>query len=203
MIILVKKLCFQKIGLDFAVGEFNISRSFYSLWLLIALTILAVTFPSLTALAQEQFDSLVKKGRSSINSVKIQPDKGNEHLNAGEVYKYDVIYPTSGNHDPRPIRAGFYTKPQPPTRLVHALEHGNVVVYFGQLDTASANAFFWWSIKFKGDWDGVVFTTMPNLGKKIVVTAWKRRLDLESFDAAAIASFVDKFRGRGPENRVR
>ena len=37
----------------------------------------------------------------------------------------------------------------------------------------------------------------------VVMTAWTKLLRLEAFDEASAAAFIDLFRGRGPENRVR
>ena len=41
------------------------------------------------------------------------------------------------------------------------------------------------------------------LGKSVVLTAWRKILKLDSFEPAAAAAFVDTYRGRGPEKRVR
>ena len=51
--------------------------------------------------------------------------------------------------------------------------------------------------------DGVVVTKDNALGSRVVLTAWRRRLELNPFDAAAAAAFMDAYRGRGPENAVR
>jgi hypothetical protein len=49
----------------------------------------------------------------------------------------------------------------------------------------------------------VVAAPSSGLGKAVVLTAWRKILKLDEFDPAAAAAFIDKFRGRGPENRVR
>jgi len=52
-------------------------------------------------------------------------------------------------------------------------------------------------------WSGIVATPMPGIGEAVVLTAWRRMLRLDTFDAATAAAFIDAFRGRGPENPVR
>jgi hypothetical protein len=37
----------------------------------------------------------------------------------------------------------------------------------------------------------------------VVLTAWRKILKLDSFEPAAAAAFIDTYRGRGPEKRVR
>lgn len=41
------------------------------------------------------------------------------------------------------------------------------------------------------------------LGQRLILTAWNKILRLDHFDPAVAAAFVDKYRGRGPENPVR
>jgi len=41
------------------------------------------------------------------------------------------------------------------------------------------------------------------LGQRLILTAWGEILRLDHFDPAVAAAFVDKYRGRGPENPVR
>jgi hypothetical protein len=40
------------------------------------------------------------------------------------------------------------------------------------------------------------------LGETVILTSWQHRLELAKMDVRA-SFFVDAFRGRGPENRVR
>ncbi len=44
---------------------------------------------------------------------------------------------------------------------------------------------------------------MPGMGKRVVLVAWTKLLRLRKFDAASAAAFIDAYRGRGPEQRVR
>ncbi len=125
------------------------------------------------------------------------------HLDPGETRRYGSRFPTSGPHSTIWTRPGFYDEPQPPTQLVHALEHGNVVIYYDQPPVAVETTLADWADLFTGQWDGLVVAKMSGLGESLVLTAWTRRLDLDAFDAEAAAAFVDANRGRGPENSVR
>ena len=131
------------------------------------------------------------------------PTTGRRHLDAGERWRYDSRYPTSGPHQTIWVWPGFYDRRQDPLRLVHALEHGNIVVYFDRQPPDVIDTLQDWAGLFTGQWDGLVVARDPGLGQSIVLTAWRKRLELDRFDAAAAAAFIDAFRGRGPENAVR
>ena len=60
-----------------------------------------------------------------------------------------------------------------------------------------------WASLFRGDRDGIIVVANPGLGTEIVLTAWDKRLQLANFEPSAAAAFIDAFRGRGPEKRVR
>lgn len=78
-----------------------------------------------------------------------------------------------------------------------------VVIYYDTPPAAVLATLYSWADLYGGQWSGVVVTPMPGLGEEVVLTAWERMLKLRPFDAAAAAAFVDRFRGRGPENPVR
>ena len=86
--------------------------------------------------------------------------------------------------------------------MVHALEHGNIVIYYDKPTDAAMNLIRGWTDQYQGVWDGVVAVQHDNLDERIVLTAWQHRLELPKIDVRA-SFFVDAFRGRGPENRVR
>jgi hypothetical protein len=153
--------------------------------------------------AQSRFDALVPDGQAALQKVETLPDLGRTHLAAGQTQIYDSPTPTSGPHDPTPTPTGFYTNPQPPTQIVHALEHGNIVIYYDTPEAEVLSTLKDWAGLFGGEFDGVVVTPGPGLGKAVVMTAWRKILRLGRFDPAAAAAFVDAYRGRGPEHPVR
>lgn len=149
------------------------------------------------------FEPNTTAGKAALAAVESQPDQGREHLDPGQVINYDSDFPTSGAHDPEPTLPGFYTDEQMPTKLVHSLEHGNIVIYYDQPTAETLDTLQGWVREFPGAWDGVVVTPKAGLGQDIVLTAWTKKLVQPEFAADAAASFVDEYRGRGPENPVR
>jgi hypothetical protein len=131
------------------------------------------------------------------------PSEGDTHVLPGQIVRYRTDPPTSGPHDPVAAAPGFYDRGQPPEKLVHALEHGNVVIYYDRPDPAVLETLKDWVRRHPGNWDGVIVTPYPGLKRGIVLTAWQHMLRLPEFDAAAATAFMDQFRGRGPEKPVR
>lgn len=153
--------------------------------------------------SEEAFQRLSEAGRSALSQVKTEASFGSGHLSPGQTERYRGRFPTSGRHSVATVEPGFYPAPQAPTRLVHSLEHGHVVVYYdtpggGVLDTLKS-----WSSLYVGSWSGLVAVRSPGLGNGVVLTAWRKILRLESFQKESAAAFIDMYRGRGPEKRVR
>lgn len=153
--------------------------------------------------ARGQFEALLRAGKGSLDRVKVSPSRGRTHLTAGQRHGYGMSFPTSGPHDPVPTSPGFYDDPQQPEKLVHALEHGHVVVYYDEPGDAVMAQLEGWTRLFRGHWDGLVAVPYRGLKRKVVLTAWRKRLDMEAFNAADAVRFIDAYRGRGPENPVR
>lgn len=161
--------------------------------------------------AAGNFDALMAEGKRPDASgkpafeaaTKTNPDAGRGHTALGSAISYATDPPTSGVHWPNWVEPGVYTDPQRNERLVHALEHGNVVVYYDTPDPAVLNQLKAWAGRFRGQWDGMVLTFKPGLGSTIELTAWDKVMRLETWQPALAAAFIDQFRGRGPENPVR
>ncbi len=153
--------------------------------------------------AGSDFEPLIAEGQPALARVETTPDRGGGHLGPGQGHSYDTAFPTSGIHDRMPIDPGFYTGRQRATQLVHSVEHGHIVIYYEDPGAEALAMLKDWAALFGGHWDGVVAVPSSGLGKAVVLTAWRKILKLDSFDPAAAAAFVDAFRGRGPEKRVR
>lgn len=153
--------------------------------------------------AGSEFDTLIAEGQPALARVETTPDRGGGHLGPGQGHSYGTAFPTSGIHDRVPIDPGFYSGPQRATQLVHSVEHGHVVIYYDAPGAEALTMLKDWAALFGGHWDGVVAVPSSGLGKGVVLTAWRKILKLDSFDAAAAAAFIDSYRGRGPEKRVR
>lgn len=134
------------------------------------------------------------------SAIATEPDAGNRHVDGA--VDYGTSFPTSGPHSPQPAAPGFYVGELNSENLIHALEHGNVVVYY---DTPGEGALQWirrWTDAYQGALDGVIAVRKEGLEERVVLTAWQERLELDGLDSRG-AYFVDAFRGRGPEQRVR
>jgi Protein of unknown function (DUF3105) len=127
-------------------------------------------------------------------------------------FKYNSNPPTSGIHAETVI-FGIYDEPVPTISTVHNLEHGAVVIRYGP-DVAASEVE---KIRefYLDDPNGLVVAPMPGLGKTIALTAWTfdqaRRTDRKyegegrlakctRFDEDVFNTFVDNFRGQGPED---
>lgn len=156
-----------------------------------------------TARIQSTFMDLVAEGQGALSRVESLANQGRGHLAAGETRSYDSEQPTSGRHSLIWTKTGFHDRAQPAIQLVHALEHGNIVIYYDRPGAEVLATLDDWASLYGGQWDGVVATPQTGLGEGLVLTAWTKRLALERFDAAAAAAFIDAYRGRGPEQPVR
>jgi hypothetical protein len=155
------------------------------------------------AVLAQGFDALIEEGQPRLGDVETQPSLGNDHVSAGTQVAQDQDFPLSGPHASKPMVSGFYTEPQPKGELLHALEHGQVVVYYDEPGFKGLSMLKRWSKDRANDWTGLIAVPHEGLGDGLVLTAWRRRLDLPAFDEAALAAFIDAYSGRGPENPVR
>jgi hypothetical protein len=113
---------------------------------------------------------------------------------------------------PRTILYGIYDAPINQLRSVHNLEHGGIVVQYG--NGVSAGVIRQLTDFYRADPNGLVVAPLPRLGNKISMAAWtfdvarlnqrgyegEGRLALcTKFDEGAFSKFRDEYRGHGPE----
>ncbi|WOD38504.1 DUF3105 domain-containing protein [Nodosilinea sp. E11] len=142
-------------------------------------------------------------GEAAMTNIQTFPDQGQVHVAPGQPVNYDTDFPTSGPHDPNPVLPGVYSQEQRLEELVHSIEHGNIVIYVDQPGQVAMDTLTAWASEFSGYWDGLVVVPRPGLGEEVVLTAWNHKLRLPEFEPEAAATFIDTYRGRGPENPVR
>jgi hypothetical protein len=147
--------------------------------------------------------ALAEEGRDRLDAVETETNLGRRHLGPGEGYSYADSTPTSGPHDVTWAPTGFHETGQLPTRVVHALEPGNVVIYYDRPGDQVIATLKAWTGLYPGQWDGLLAIPMPGLGESLTLTAWTKQLRLDRFDAPLAAAFIDAYRGRGPEHPVR
>lgn len=126
------------------------------------------------------------------------PPAGTETIEIGgaghtsETVDYGIDPPVGGFHDPQWLTCGAYDEPVRNENAVHALEHGAIwIAYQPELDAASIEDLQRYARRAE-----VIVSPYPGLESPIVLSAWGRRLQLDSVDDAVIDQFYRAFRDR-------
>ena len=112
--------------------------------------------------------------------------------------KYNSFPPTSGNHYATPAAWNLYTDPVDQRILVHNLEHGGVVIQYGNKvpqSTVQKLVDF-----YNSDTNAMILAPYPKLGKRIALTAWTHLEMCHGFVPKVFTAFRDKLRYKGPEH---
>jgi len=144
------------------------------------------------------------------------PGLSAKHLTSpdGKV-KYNSDPPSSGPHYQSPAPWGIYEEPIKQTILVHNLEHGGIVIQYGDVGSGTVDKL---SSFYEGDPYGLVVAPNPKLGKKFALTAWNQPeypstqedlsevdpgngfvLTCSRFDEKSFAKFRDERRNKSGE----
>lgn len=124
-------------------------------------------------------------------------DSGRDHVPAAG---YQVDPPSGGDHLAAPAPAGTYSADNVPAdgNLVHALEHGFVILWQGpELTDVELDAMDDVASQHQRD---VLVVPRPSLPTPVAATAWHKRLLCSTVEPDALRSFVDEFRNDGPED---
>jgi hypothetical protein len=126
------------------------------------------------------------------------PDLGRKHATQlPKGYKYNSFPPTSGTHYPTPAIWNIYDEPVRQMLLVHNLEHGGIVVQYGdQVPAATVDQIRTW---YQSDANGKIVAPLPAFKDKVAVTAWTHRMTCPGFNQEAFDAFTEAFRYKGPE----
>lgn len=138
--------------------------------------------------------------------------QGRQHVaSLRSSFRYNSFPPSSGPHYPIPAVYNVYDQPVPEIRLVHNLEHGAIVVQYGdQVPQATVQKIVGW---YADSPNGMVVAPLPpasemhanvpaDAAKKIYLTAWTHVASCTTFDEGAFTRFRDDFRnpnGDAPE----
>ena len=131
-------------------------------------------------------------------TFKTYKDLGQKHVESYDAkVSYNSTPPTSGPHHVQPVIWGAYSEPVERVQEVHNLEHGGVVIHYGdKVDAATQE-------KLRGFYNdspnAVLLAPLPTLGSKISLTSWTRLATCETYDEKALAAFRSAYRGNGPE----
>ncbi len=143
-----------------------------------------------------------------VATVQSFADQGQDHLEPADVEAilagapgpdYNSSPATSGPHAEQSAPCGIYLQDVPDVFLVHTMEHGAIVIHYDPdlvFDPSQLQQF----VRDRGAY--AVVHPRSGLGKRVVVTAWTKLLELDSVDLNAIGRFHDDFAGRGPEAGV-
>ena len=126
------------------------------------------------------------------------PDQGANHIESpSNTVRYNSDPPTSGTHLSQPAVWGAYDTPVEKQALIPNLEHGGVVIQYGDnvaaAEVAAINSFY------SNDPQGLIVAALPKLGGKIALTAWTTLAVCPTYNSNAFDAFIDAFRFKGPE----
>ena len=112
--------------------------------------------------------------------------------------KTKVVYtqsdpPTSGKHYQVPPPLMIYDEPVPQWILLHALEHGNILVQYGNKVSAADRAALRAAVLSHRT--HTLMAPYPKLGKRVVYTAWQRMLSCQGFQEDALIGAQAKWAG--------
>ena len=134
----------------------------------------------------------------------VGPSGLNAHVPRNQTVSYNTNPPTSGDHWSTPERCGFFEDGLPDERIVHNLEHGNIVVSYNlatpeevdQLEDAVG------SIGLNPVWGVTRFYDKIPAGT-VSVAAWGVLDQMDGVDRERINRFFETYAGSlGPETII-
>jgi hypothetical protein len=140
------------------------------------------------------------------------PGQGAEHVaTLPSGFKYNSDPPTTGPHNPDPATFDVYDEPVDQMQLVHNLEHGGVVIQYGdEVPREQVDAIVDW---YRERPNGIIIAPRAKLGDQIALGAWNAEPREENdddlgmgilakcraFDEDAFDTFMDRYAFKGPE----
>jgi hypothetical protein len=162
----------------------------------VSLILIAVFFIQIGGGSTYNFETLNANVPIDVTSDK---DYGGGHTE--DPVHYEMKIPTSGKHNPHDLKFGFYPERPPYERLVHNLEHGDIIIYYHP----NADAKLVQKIKYFTHFTtaGTGILAMPNADvpsdKEVIATAWTKTLALTTYDEAKLGTFIYQYINKGPE----
>lgn len=130
--------------------------------------------------------------------------EGSDHVAEGQPVQYRTSPPTSGDHAESPADDGFYSAPVAAERLVHNLEHGQIVIWYRP--DASGEVVDGLERYIDDTKQPFALIAVPYDGLAgdvdYAMTAWGVSRGCELMSGDAIDNFRSRFQGRGPEQRT-
>jgi hypothetical protein len=126
-------------------------------------------------------------------------DPGSSHTTDKVTYTVDP--PAGGDHNPNPAAPGIYDEGKSPgdSRIVHALEHGYIAIWYNP-DSGGSNLAklenLWKNYKY--DVILIARRTLPS-SFPVTATAWHHRLLCSGTDDFQLNEFIQQYVNQGPE----
>jgi uncharacterized protein DUF3105 len=121
-------------------------------------------------------------------------------LNPKPAPSWNSFPPTSGRHYYIALPFGIYTEVVPEIRLVHNLEHGAVILQYGdKVPSAQVQQITAW---YQQDANALVVSPLPKLGAKVALTSWTNWTECNGFNLKAANAFRKAFRYHAPESAI-
>jgi hypothetical protein len=126
------------------------------------------------------------------------------HVPEGTTVEYSTIPSTSGNHWPQPSRCGFFEEGLPDERIVHNLEHSNIIVSYNLTSPEEVE-------RLKAVMDGIGLAQVLGITRfydkipegTVALAAWGVSDTMQGVDEDRINTFFDTYAGTlGPEGRI-
>jgi hypothetical protein len=123
------------------------------------------------------------------------------HVGLGQEHKpYNSTPPTSGPHYPQPIAPidpGFYSTPQVPEKVLHNLEHGNIVIWYNPDAPEQVKSDIRAAVNEVPNY--TLATPYDNMkpGYNVVITAWAQLQYCKQVSKQVVDDFRTKYQGRG------
>jgi Protein of unknown function (DUF3105) len=154
----------------------------------------------------------VAADEAGCQDVETIEDATAEHVDEGTDVTYAESPPVGGNHWPTPADATFYTSEIDEERLVHNLEHGQVVIWYRPDISTEVKDDIETYVERENDATLEAGASLgPMLGAPyadiddsatFVMTAWQASQTCARMSSEAIDDFRVTFQGRGPEQFV-
>jgi hypothetical protein len=152
----------------------------------------------------------VPQGLNSGGPVALDADEGRDHIEGNAWYpdEYLTVPATSGPHwegDDTPIGLsspapwGRYNAELPDEILIHNLEHGGIGYHYDCEDECP-DVVKALDDLMPRDTSLYIMAPYPDLPTKIVITAWRHRLELDEVDPVKIIEFINEYQDRAPES---
>jgi hypothetical protein len=131
------------------------------------------------------YQTFESEGRNHVGSLDARVD-------------YKTFPPTSGPHYVIPAVWDIYDRPINQVQSVHNLEHGGILIQYG--DEVPQSAVDRIAEFYREDPNGMLVAPLPGLGDQIALTAWRHLAKGNTFDEEVFDTFVEEFGFKGPES---